>query len=184
MSRHTHPKAGANAPCSPSPGLGSDDPQRAYSYPRPRDSGLIRPQAPGIQESVPSPLGSSCPSLLHLLVSFSRTFPACPQGPHLELNKCAFGFPPVLSVCCRLWAPEDWVGAEVAILSPPPPPGPPPLTTSFLPHLPQGVFPSLHPCPHLRPSKPRVEATALSPPPSSPSPAPTPACGAWKQERK
>lgn len=40
MSRHTHPKAGANAPCSPSPGLGSDDPQRAYLYPRPRDSGL------------------------------------------------------------------------------------------------------------------------------------------------
>lgn len=58
----------------------------------------LRPPAPGIQESVPSPLGSLCPSVLRLLVTFSRTFPASPQGPHLELNKCAFGFFP-RSVC-------------------------------------------------------------------------------------
>lgn len=76
MSRHTHPKAGATAPRCPSPGLGNDDPPKSPFAPQTQ---RLRPPAPGIQESVPSSLGSSFPFLLHFLV-FSRTFPAVPSG--------------------------------------------------------------------------------------------------------
>ncbi|EDM07686.1 FXYD domain-containing ion transport regulator 7 [Rattus norvegicus] len=79
MSRHTHTKAGANAPCSlslPRPWQRRRSPKSLFVPQTQR----LRPPAPGIQESVPSALGSSCPSFLHLLVSFSRTFPAVPSG--------------------------------------------------------------------------------------------------------
>lgn len=99
----------------------------------------LRPPAPGIQESVPSPLGSLCPSVLHLLVTFSRTFPASPQGPHLELNKCAFGFFPPFCLCVVVCGHQR-TGWELRWLSCP-----------FLLLLPQGLLLSPHPSFHTSP---------------------------------
>lgn len=141
MSRHTHPKAGATAPRCPSPGLGNDDPPKSPFAPQTQ---RLRPPAPGIQESVPSSLGSSFPFLLHFLV-FSRTFPLSPQGPRVKLNKCAFVFPPFCLCVVVCGHPRTGWETEVVVLflpsssfPPSPPQEPHLLTTSFLPDLPKG----------------------------------------------
>lgn len=124
----------------------------------------LRPPTPGIQECVPRPLHSLCPSLLHILVS-SRTLPAVPSGPCLELNKCAFSFFPwALSVCCCLWEPEDWWKAEVTVRFPPSPQGLP-----FLPH------PSFHTSPRGLPfSAPWSSSVSLRPSGGGHCPSPPP----------
>lgn len=122
---------------SPSPGRGNDDdPQRAYLYPRPRDSGL---QLLGFRSLSPVPWDPRVPPSCISWSPSPGPSPLSPQGPHLELNKCAIGFS---RFClCVVVCGHQRTGweAEAAVLSPPPPPpGPPPLTTSFLPHLPKG----------------------------------------------
>lgn len=81
--------------------------RRSYLYPRPRDSGLQLlgsrslspiPWDPRVPPSCiswsPSPGPSRLPLRVHIL----------------SLINVHSVFPPVLSVCCRLWAPEDWAG--------------------------------------------------------------------------
>ncbi|XP_008578586.1 PREDICTED: FXYD domain-containing ion transport regulator 7 isoform X1 [Galeopterus variegatus] len=66
MSRPTHPKAGAAAPRCPSSGLGNDDSPKSLSASQTQG---LRPPAPGIRESTPSPPGAPCAAPRHLLVS-------------------------------------------------------------------------------------------------------------------
>lgn len=171
MSCPTYSKAGAAAPPQ---ALAITAPQRARLHPRPRDSGL---QLPGSRESTLSPPQSLCAT--------PRQLPA-PRALSvyvLSFNKCAFGFPPVLSVCSHLWGP-NWGGdkAEAGELSPPSPDFPPsspspPAVPQWPPSLSEPLelpFPPSAPPPPAAPSLliPRPQSRPLPRSPSLPTGAP------------
>lgn len=158
--------------CSPDP-----ETQASSSW----DPG-VRPQFPGILISLP-------PAFPGLLL---QDLPGCPLRVHVLSLINVHSFFPSLCLCVVVCG-QPRTGWEVEVVVPF---LLPPLLflllllqgLLFSPHsflqTFQGAFPSLYPCPHLCPPDPPVEATALSPPSPSTAPASTPACGAWKPERK
>lgn len=121
---------------SPSPGRGNDDdPQRAYLYPRPRDSGL---QLLGFRSLSPVPWDPRVPPSCISWSPSPGPSPLSPQGPHLELNKCAIGSPPC-SVCVLSSVGTRGLGGRLRRLSCP------------LLLLPQGLRLSPHPSFHTSP---------------------------------
>lgn len=157
--------------------------RRSYLYPRPRDSGL---QLLGSRSLSPTPWDPRVPPSC-ISWSPSPGPSRLPLRVHiLSLINVHSVFPPPFCLCVVVCGHQrTGREIEVAVLSPPPPPPFSASSSHILPSTPHTrVSSSLDPCPHLRPSDLRVEATAFSPPPSNPSPAPTPACGAWKPERK
>lgn len=158
-----------------SPGLGNYGPPKSPSASQTQG---LRPPAPGVPGVHPQP--PTVPV---------RHSPAAPCSPRpqrlcLELyNKCAFGFPPVLSVCSHLWGP-NWGGdkAEAGELSPPSPDFPPsspspPAVPQWPPSLSEPLelpFPPSAPPPPAAPSLliPRPQSRPLPRSPSLPTGAP------------